>query len=286
MQQSHIKKLLGLLLATFFISTSGVLGRYIAMPSEVIIFFRASLAMVFLFLFLRFRKEPIVIKSKKHIAPFLIGGVFMAIHWVTYFYALKLSNVAIGMLSLYTFPVITAFLEPVFLKVKFNPVYIVLGILVLLGLYVLSPEFTFESTTMQGILFGLVSALCYAIRILIMKQYVHQYNGVLLMFYQTVIISVCLLPTLFYKDLSGLQSQLPYLLLLAFLTTSIGHSLMVYSLKFFSASTTSIISSIQPIFGIILAFIFLHEIPTLNTFIGGGLILATVVVESIRSKKK
>ncbi|WP_299714256.1 DMT family transporter [uncultured Tenacibaculum sp.] len=286
MDNTHFKKVLGLLLATFFISTSGVLGRYIAMPSEVIIFFRAAFAMLILFVFLKFKKESLSLKSKSHFLPFVVGGVFMGIHWITYFYALKLSNVAVGMLSLYTFPVLIAFLEPVFLKVKFNPIYIVLGILVLLGLYILSPDFTFENTTVQGMIFGVISALCYAIRILILKRYVNEYNGVVLMFYQTVIISVCLFPTLFFMDISGVQSQLPYLLLLAFLTTAIGHSLMVYSLQFFTASTTSIISSVQPIFGIILAFIFLHEIPNMNTLIGGSLILATVVIESIRSKKK
>jgi drug/metabolite transporter (DMT)-like permease len=94
-----------------------------------------------------------------------------------------------------------------------------------------------------------------------------------------------MLPTLFFMDVSGLESQFPYLLLLAFLTTAIGHSLMLHSLKFFSASTASIISSLQPIFGIILAFFFLQEMPTIHTFFGGGLILLTVVIESIRSKK-
>lgn len=286
MNNSHFKKILGLLLATFFISTSGVLGRYIAMPSEVIIFFRAVFAMIILFVFLKVKRERLALKSRSHFLPFLIAGIFMGIHWITYFYALKLSNVAVGMLSLYTFPVLIAFLEPVFLNVKFNPIYIVFGVLVLLGLYILSPDFTFENTTVQGMIFGIVSALCYAIRILILKRHVNQYNGVVLMFYQTVIISVCLFPTLLFMDISGLQSQLPYLLLLAFLTTAIGHSLMVYSLQYFSASTTSIISSVQPIFGILLAFIFLNEIPNMNTLIGGGLILATVVIESVRSKNK
>lgn len=285
MQNNHTRNLLGLLLATFFISTSGVLGRYIAMPSEVIIWFRSFFAMILLGGFCLFKKFDFKLKSPKHRIPFIIAGVFMGIHWVTYFYALKLSNVAIGMLSLYTFPVMIAFLEPVFLKVKFNPIYILLGIMVLLGLYILSPNFTFENTTVQGILFGLISALCYAIRILILKKYVTQYNGVLLMFYQVVIITMCLSPTLFFMDISGVQTQFPYLIMLALITTALGHSLMVYSLKFFSASTTSIISSVQPIFGIILAFLFLNEIPTLNTFLGGGLILATVVIESIRSKR-
>ena len=86
-------------------------------------------------------------------------------------------------------------------------------------------------------------------------------------------------------DLSGLQSQFPYLILIALLTTAIGHTMMVHSFKHFSVSTASIISSVQPIFGIILAFIFLNEIPNMNTFFGGSLILATVIIESIRSKK-
>jgi drug/metabolite transporter (DMT)-like permease len=285
MQNNHIKNISGLLLATFFVSTSGVLGKHIAMPSEVIVWFRSAFAMIFLYVFCRFKKVDLKIKSNKHIVPFIISGIFMAIHWITYFYALKLSNVAIGMLSLYTFPVMIAFLEPLFLKIKFNPMYIVLGCMVLLGVYILAPEFNLESSNVQGILFGLLSALCYSIRILILKQYVVQYDGVMLMFYQTLIITVCLLPVLFFMDVSGFESQYPYVLLLALLTTAIGHSLMVHSLQFFSVSTASIISSVQPIFGIILAFIFLNEIPTWNTFVGGSLILATVVIESVRSKK-
>ena len=209
----------------------------------------------------------------------------MALHWVTYFYALKLSNVALGVLSLYTFPIIIALLEPLFLKVKFDPIYILLGLMVLIGLFILTPEFNIDSTQVKGILFGVFSAFCYAVRILILKQHVAKYNGTMLMFYQTVIITILLLPTLFFMDISGLESQFPYLLLLAFLTTAIGHSLMLYSLKFFSASTASIISSLQPIFGIILAFFFLQEIPIIRTFWGGSLILLTVVIESVRSKK-
>ena len=107
----------------------------------------------------------------------------------------------------------------------------------------------------------------------------------MLMFYQTVLVSIFLFPVLFFMDVSGLQSQLPYLILLALLTTAIGHSLMLHSLKFFSATTTTIISSLQPIFGIILAYFFLSETPTTKTFIGGSIILLTVVIESIRSRK-
>ena len=285
MENSHVKNLSSLLLATLFISTSGVLGRYIALPTEIIIWFRASLAMLFLYVFCKYKKINLSIKSSKDYVPFFISGIFMAVHWITYFYALKLANVALGVLSLYTFPIIITLLEPLFLKVKFNPIYILFGVMVLTGLYILTPEFTLESSQVRGVLFGIFSAFCYAIRILILKQQVANYNGSMLMFYQTLIITILLFPTLFFMDVSGLESQFPFLLLLAFITTAVGHSLMLHSLKFFSASTASIISSLQPIFGIILAFFFLQEIPTWNTFWGGSLILLTVVIESFRSKK-
>tara|TARA_B110000046_G_scaffold18788_1_gene17916 strand:- start:8583 stop:9440 length:858 start_codon:yes stop_codon:yes gene_type:complete len=285
MENSHIKNLSGLLLATLFISTSGVLGRYIALPTEIIIWFRASLAMVFLYIFCKYKKIDLSIKSSKDYLPFFISGVLMAVHWITYFYALKLSNVALGILSLQTFPIIITLLEPLFIKVKFNPIYILFGLMVLTGLYILTPEFTIESSQVRSVLFGVFSAFCYAVRILILKQHVANYNGSMLMFYQTVIITILLLPTLLFMDVSGLESQFPFLLLLAFITTAVGHSLMLHSLKFFSASKASIISSLQPIFGIILAIFFLKEIPTWNTFWGGSLILLTVVIESFRSKK-
>lgn len=286
MKNSNLKNISSLLLATLFISTSGVLGKYIAMPVEAIIWFRSTFAVVALYVFCKFTKVDLKIKAKKDWIPFLLSAVFMAGHWLSYFYALKLSNVAIGMLSLFTFPIITAFLEPFFSKSKFDFTYIFLGILVLIGLYILAPEFTLESDELKGILLGVLSAVCYSIRILILKQHVANYNGSMLMLYQTFIVSVILVPVLFFVDISGLESQLPYVILLAVLTTAIGHTMMVKSLKHFSAATATIISSIQPIFGIIIAFIFVNEIPSSNTFIGGSLILLTVVIESFRSNKQ
>ena len=284
MKNTHLQNLIGLITATLFISTSGVLGKYIAMPTEVIIWFRSFFALIFLYVFCKYKRISIKVKKPETHAPLIISSLFMAAHWITYFYALKLSNVAIGMLSLYTFPVITSLLEPFFMKTKLNPMHLVLGLIVLVGLYILTPDFSLENSMMQGVLFGLISALCYAIRIVILKKQVTNYHGSMLMLYQTFVISIVLLPVLFFMDLSGFSSQFPFLLLLALLTTAIGHSLMVHSLKFFTASAATIISSVQPIFGIVLAFLFLGETPNLNTYIGGALILSTVVIESIRSK--
>tara|TARA_R110002126_G_scaffold72364_2_gene180931 strand:- start:4460 stop:5317 length:858 start_codon:yes stop_codon:yes gene_type:complete len=285
MENSHSKNLSVLLIATLFISTSGVLGRYIAMPPEGIILFRALFAAIFIYLFCSIKKVDLSIHSKKDKISFLISGFFMGAHWVTYFYALKLSNVAIGMLSMFTFPVMTAFLEPFFTKQKLNKVHVFLALLVTVGVYFLVPNFSIENDEVKGILFGILSALCYALRNLITKKSVTNYNSSVIMFYQLVIVTVLLLPVLFVSDISNIETQLPLLILVALLTTAIGHTLLVNSLQYFSVSTASIIGSVQPIFGIIIAYFFIDEIPSPNVYIGGSLILLTVVIESFRSKK-
>lgn len=98
--------------------------------------------------------------------------------------------------------------------------------------------------------------------------------------------TVILAPVLFVMDSSNITTQYPFVIVLALLTTAIGHTMFINSLKYFKASTASIIGSTQPVFGIIIAYFFLNEIPTVNTFLGGSLILATVIIESIRSNKK
>ncbi|WP_299610473.1 EamA family transporter [uncultured Aquimarina sp.] len=280
----HLRNILELNLAMLFISTSGALGRYIDMPVPVTIAFRAILTGIVLFLFCKWKKISFGIASKDR-STIVFGGVLMGLHWITYFYALKMSNVAIGMLSLFTYPVITSFLEPIILKTKFQKMHLVLGALVLLGIYFLVPNFSLENSYAKAVSIGVVSAFCYALRNLLMKTKVSNYHGSMLMWYQLVIISIMLFPTLFVFDSSGIITQWPWTLVLAILTTAIGHTLFLFSLKRFSATTASIISSVQPVYGIIIGIIFLKEIPVFTTIIGGVLILTSVVIESVRSYK-
>jgi len=100
-----------------------------------------------------------------------------------------------------------------------------------------------------------------------------------------LILSVVLLPFVFVLGTKNIYTQFPYVILLALFTTAIGHSLFIHSFKNFSVSTASIINSLQPVLGIIMAYVFLKEIPSVNTFIGGSLILVTVIVESFRSRR-
>jgi len=173
-----------------------------------------------------------------------------------------------------------------FTKSKLNVIHVFLGFLVLVGIYILAPEFDFESSYVKGILLGIFSATCYALRNLILKQHIGNYSGTALMMHQILILSIVLLPVMFTMDVGNISTQFPYIILLALVTTAIGHSIFIHSLKYFSVSTASIINSLQPVFGIIMAFFFLNEIPTLHTYIGGLIILSTVIIESVRSQRQ
>ncbi len=268
-------------LAILFISTSGALGRFIDLPIPITIGLRSLLGGIALYLFCRWKKISFHVERRDRKTIFL-GGLLLGLHWITYFYALRLSNVAIGMLSLFTYPAITAILEPIILKTKILKIHLILSVLVLVGIYFLVPDFDLQNDDFKAVGFGVFSAFCYATRNIIMKTKINQYDGSLLMVYQLLVITVVLSPFAYYLDTSKVVEYLPPIILLALLTTAIGHTLFLHSLKHFSTVTASIVSCSQPVYGIIIGMIFLQEYPKMTTIIGGGIIIFTVFIESLR----
>lgn len=286
MKNQYLKHITELHLAMLFISTSGVLGRYITLPPAITIWWRCLFAAIILGAYCRFNNVSLKISNKKDLKTIVLSGLFFGAHWVTYFYSLQLSNVAIAMLSIFTYPVITALLEPLFFKIKLNPKHIALGFLVLVGIYFLTPELNIENDYTKGILMGVISAVFYSLRNLLLKKRIAKYDGSMLMFYQMLAILVVLWPAFFMFKAVPSINEWQAILFLALFTTAIGHTLFVRSFRNFSISSASIMSSVQPVYGILLGMFFLSEIPSYTTIIGGVLILTTVIIESVHSRKR
>ena len=284
-KQNHFQNILLLNFAMLCISTSGALGRYINLPPPLTIWWRALFALFFLGVFCIWKKLPFRFDLKKYGFTFFLSGFLMTTHWVTYFYALQWSNVAIGMLSLFTYPVMTALLEPLILKTKFQKHHLILGIMVLIGVSFLAPDLTFENKMTQGLFMGLISALAYSLRNIMLKTQVQNFNGSVLMFYQMVVMLILLFPLLFFYEEKITIDQIPFILFLGLVTTAIGHTLFLNSFRHFSVSTASILSGMQPIYGILIAVIFLAEIPAWRNWIGGFLIISTVILESFFNRR-
>ena len=99
MKNQHTNQLLLLTVATLFTSTSGALGKFIDMPTPVVIWWRCMLGGLFLLVFCICKKYDLKINSRKDFFTILLSALLMGGHWIAFFYALKLSNVAIGMLA-------------------------------------------------------------------------------------------------------------------------------------------------------------------------------------------
>ncbi len=274
----------------FVMSSSGVLGRYIDLPPPVTIWIRCLIATAALFIILKLLKRPAYIGWGRHFRIILISSIFLGGHWITYFMALQLSNVAIAMLSMFTYPVITALLEPVMLKTKFDSMTLILSIVAFIGIFFLVPELSFNNSVTQGVSLGVLAGFFYAIRNILMKKNLVVHGGITLMYYQVFLLSILLIPVIFIYDIDipkrVLGGEWQPLLILAIATTAIGHTLFVRSLKYFTVSTVSIMSCLTPLLGTFLAFLFLEEVPTGQTFIAGSIILLTAGYESVRSVKQ
>lgn len=284
---AQLKNILHLNLALIIIGTAGPLGNYINLPPELSIFSRSLLAAFSIFIFIKFKKINLKFNFKKDAGSFFLCAFLQGLHWIGYFYALKLAGAGLGVISLFTFPIFTTLLEPVIRKTAFNPKHLLLALLVLVGLYILTPELNFGNQTTLGITFGILSALFYAIRNILMKNHVANYNATMLMFYQNGIVALLLIPILFFIPWNTdiWISQMPYLFFLGIITTAIGHTYLVSTFKHFSATSVSLLSCIQPVYVVIMAFFFLNEIPTFSTIIGGGIIISAVVLETFITKK-
>ncbi len=267
-------------------STSGPLGRIIDLPSYVSICLRCLLAAGLLAVFCRLRGISLSLSSGRDFRRIVLISILLVAHWTTYFLALQLSNIAIGMLALFTYPVFTALIEPLLLKTKLERIHLLFGAVSLIGVSLLVPGIDFQNQYLQGLLMGLLSSLIYVFRNVLVKPLVQHHNAMSLMFYQLLIGGLIMSPVLAYQDPGQIAAEWPGILALAVITTAMGHSLFVYALNHYSATSLGIISTIQPIYGIIMGVIFLSEIPTSKAMLGGALILLTVVAEGIRNGLK
>lgn len=280
--KNNLKQVLELNLATIILGTSGVLGKLIMVSPPLIILIRSVIAFGFIWLFLKSSKKSTTPQIRKAPRFFIISGAFLAIHWILYFVALEVTSVAVAFISVFTFPIFTTLLEPLFFKSKLQRMDLIASVLVIIGIIILVPSISLSNDITLGALLGTLSALFYALRNLMNKKYINVYSGSFIMMQQMLVVSILLIPCVFIFPFQPTGSDILWLFVLGIGTTGIGHTLFVRSLKHFKTSTASIITSLQPIYGIILAVIFLGEKLNMQIFVGGGIIFITVLLKSLQ----
>ena len=279
------KSLIEIHFAVFLFGLSGLFGKFLSLSPIIIVLGRVFFSSIFLLALMLFLKKEIKLKEKKHYYYLIIMGIILAIHWTTFFQSIQVSTVAIGLLTFSTFPIFVTFLEPYFFKEKIEKVDIITAIVSFLGVLLVVPKFELGNSLTQGALWGMVSSFTYAILSMLNRKYVQEYSSSTIAFYEQFIATIVLIPFLFLQKPIFQTTDIFLLILLGIVFTGISHLTFINGLKNIKTQTAGIISSLEPVYGIIFAAFLLREIPTLREILGGIIILGTVFYSTMKSKK-
>lgn len=278
----HPSGLFEIHVAVLLFGLAGLFGKFLALPAWSIVLGRTGFATIALGVVLLFTKRNNRPKGAKTISLFGLLGLVLALHWVTFFHAIQVSSVAVGLLAFSTFPVFITCFEPWWFNEKRRIIDMVTALLVVLGLCIMVYPSPFGGQIYSGVLWGTISGFTFAILSLLNRKWVQEYPPVVIAFYQNAVAALLLLPMMGWVDIRMDAGQIGMLAFLGIVCTALSHVLFIRGLAFVRAQLASVIASLEPVYGIVFAYFLLHEIPSTHTLAGGAVILMTTLVAMVR----
>src|SRR5210317_984666 len=183
-----------LYLAIFLLALTGLFAKLIPLDAISIIQLRGIVAAIGLALYSLLRKRNLRLPGIRTYAGVYALGLLLGVHWVTFFHAMQVSSVAVGMLALFSYPMITILLEPLFTSQRMKAGDVAAGVIMFSGLTVMISQdlFVLYGSVTQGVLWGVFSALLFALRNLFQKYHFNSVASDSLMFHQVVAVAVML----------------------------------------------------------------------------------------------
>ena len=263
-------------LAVFLFGFAGLFGKFIHVNPLAITFGRTFFAGITLFIGLTLTRTTLSIQSHRDFLTLLLSGVVLAVHWFTFFQSIQVSSVAVGLLSFSTFPLFVTFMEPYFFGEKLKGFDVLIAVIVVIGLFLIIPAFDLSNNVTQGVFWGILSGLTFAVLSLLNRMHVRRHQPLAVAFYQLAFATLFNLPAVILSGVSASVQDILLLVVLGVICTALAQLLFIESLRHIKAQLASVTAGLEPVYGIVLAFFLLSEVPTLRTFIGGLMILAAV----------
>ncbi|RCU51489.1 EamA/RhaT family transporter [Corallincola holothuriorum] len=265
---------------------TALFAKLIPLPALEITVFRCVVAALFLASFLLVSGKKLRLACGKDYLIALFLGVLVGFHWVTYFAAMQLAGIAIGMIALFSFPVMTVVLEPLFNKQLPHKADLFAAVAVLAGIILMVPAPSFGNEVTLGIATGLFSALLYTLRNIFHKRLFSRYSGPQAMSYQTAVAAIILSALLEIPPTDVSPHSWMLLALLGILFTAMPHAMVAESLRKLPAKTVGLVSCLQPLYGTLAAIWILNEYPSLTTVIGGSIVISAAIWETWRAQRR
>lgn len=281
--QPQRRSLLEIHLATLLFGLAGLFGKWLAFSPFLIVLGRVLFASLALGAWLAWKRQNVGDILRTRFPLLVLLGVLLAVHWSSFFQAIQVSSVAVGLLSYSSFPVFTVLLEPLFFREGFDWRSLGAAGVCLAGISLIVPRFDPADSVYQGVLWGVLAGLTFAVLTLLNRRLVRRYSSLAIAFFQDLFAVVVLLPALvFIRSVVFTPGDLALLVILGVVCTAGSHTLFIRGMRHVRARAASIISSLEPVYGIALAFVFLGEKPSLRTLAGGAVIMAAVLWVSLR----
>ena len=281
------KAFLQLHIAIFLAGFTGILGRLITLNEGMLVWYRMLFTIIALWIMVAFAGHMKRI-SRKELFKLYGTGAIVALHWGFFYGSIKYANVSIGLVCFSAVSFFTALLEPLIFRKRINSTEFLLGILVMVGIYFI---FHFDPRYKTGILLGIISSLlatCFTIfNKILLKQHspmdltLHELTGGWLSLSLLLPVYLYFFPVSHY--LPG-WSDSGWLLVLSLFCTVLAFNLSMSALKKISPFTVNLSYNLEPLYGILLAFIIYREDRELEKgfYIGISIIMFTVFLQSWR----
>lgn len=273
-----------LYLAIFLLALTGLFAKLIPLNAISIIPLRGMIAALGLALFCLVRRRRLRLPDLKSYVGVYAIGCLLGLHWVTFFHAMQVSTVAVGMLAMFSFPMITILLEPLFSRQPLQMKDVAAGVVMLTGLIIMvgADLAALQGSVLWGVLWGVCSALLFTFRNLFQKYHFPHVTSDSLMFHQVVAVALLLVLFIDYPQVRVMTMlDLLKLVLLGLFSTAAAHTLLVFSLKQLQVKTVALISCLQPVLAMLLAWLVIREVPAWPVVIGGGMVLSVAAYETL-----
>lgn len=263
---------------------TGIFGELIQASATLITAGRASFASAALLLFLlQARHRPrIPGRQRLQIWVLLLAGAFLAVHWTTFFVAVKVGGIAIATLGFASFPAFITLLEGLVFKERTRSSEWAVVALVTIGLVLVTPSLNLRDHATMGLVWAVLSGLSFALFTLANRQAVRQLPARELAGWENLVVAALTLPWCLGEFATLRAIDWVWLFMLGVFCTALSHSLLVSSLERLKARTAGIVIALEPVYAIVFAAILFAQYPSARAIAGGIVIIGAIVWSGTR----
>jgi drug/metabolite transporter (DMT)-like permease len=258
---------------------TAILGLLVSVAPTALVLYRTVLAALGLALVVYLRRKSFRVGSGQAVLMMAVG-LLLSTHWILFFASARISTASVCLAGMSTTSLWTSFAEPIFNRQRIRPTEVVLGLVAVVGLYIV---FRFEFDHALGLLLALGSAFLAALFTVANSHFVKRHDAFVITFYEMIGASACSLLFVVVFQNFGLNNRLPlwpeagdwlWILILAWVCTVYAYSMGTQLMRQFSAFMINLTVNLEPVYGIALAFLVFGEKERMT----GGFYLGTLVI--------